>query len=333
MKAGAWFSGLAVAALLAASLAGCTPVAPPPGAAGSAGAAQASAAAAGVPVVAPPGYLPPGETADEALRAQLIALRGQLCQDMELASSMILNTGVLGEFPAKIQAAADIGIPALEAQLQVCSPGDDASKSTGELMNDVSRAEWLLKLHLTALESATLEKPQLRPIDAEGSFADFLTLHDVLMVEMRAGLQRLTDGDPTLEDAQALGAFWTGVLAPHAQAEDAALFDLARGAGDATLARSADLIEREHGPIEAGIARYMEALGVFEAGETDAEALIAAAREVRARTELHFGREEATVIRPLQALVADEAFRPAVDAQEEAVGAWLRAHGWEGSSE
>lgn len=111
-----------------------------------------------------------------------------------------------------------------------------------------------------------------------------------------------------------MGVFWQEVLVAHAQAEDEALFPIARAARNPTLIRSADMIAQEHGPIEDAIERYMSAL----------------AREARALTELHFGREEATVIRPLQVLLTDEQFRPAVEAQDAAIGSWLRQHGWQG---
>jgi hypothetical protein len=187
-----------------------------------------AAAAVAVPDVPPPDYLASDEPTEGELRAQLIATRQDLCQDVELASSLILNAGVLTVFPDKIQAAAGMGITALEEELKVCSPSDDAGKSTAKLVNEVRKAEWLAKLHLTALESATMERSTLRPINADGSVAAFLTLHDVLILQMRAALVALTDGSPTLEDAQAMGAFWQEVLVAHAQAED-------EGLGDPTL--------------------------------------------------------------------------------------------------
>ncbi len=326
-------------------LVGCVPVMPP-SAETSAGAASLSPTAVAavtaseiesqvvqqvaVPYVPPPDYLDSDEPTEEALRAQLIATRQDLCQDLELASSLILNVGVLTVFPGKIQAAAGMGITALEEELKVCSPSDDAGKSTAQLVNEVHKAEWLAKLHLTALESATMERSTLRPINADGSVAAFLTLHDVLILQMRADLIALTDGSPTLEEAQAMGVFWQKVLATHAQAEDEALFPIARAVGDPTLIRSANLIEQEHGPIEDAIERYMSTLARVEAGQAEIEEVVPLAREARALTELHFGREEATVIRPLQVLLSDEQFRPAVEAQDAAIGSWLRQHGWQG---
>lgn len=340
-----WGIGAFVGVAISLALAGCTPVAlgvaaevaPAVVTAAPTEAAPAADAAASpvvrsvaVPWVPPPDYLTSDEPTDAEIRAQLIATRQDLCQDMELASSIILNVGILGEFPGKIQAAAGMGITALEDELQVCSPSDDGAKSTARLINEVHQAEWLAKLHLTAMESATMERPRMRPVNADGSFAAFLTLHDVLITQMRADLVALTDGSPTLEEAQQMGVFWLEVLTAHAQAEDEALFPIARAVGDPTLIRSADVIEQEHGPIEGAIERYMQTLAAVETGQADIEELIPAAREARALTELHFGREEATVIRPLQLLLADEQFRPAVEAQDAALGPWLRAHGWHG---
>lgn len=353
-----WGAGALVGLAISLALAGCTPVAldvaaeaaPPavtaapteaaapeaavPEAAPAADAADSLAVRpVAVPWVPPPDYLTSDTPTDAEIRAQLIATRQDLCQDLELASSIILNVGILGEFPGKIQAAAGMGITALENELQVCSPSDDAddaAKSTAQLINEVHKAEWLAKLHLTAMESATMERPRMRPVNADGSFAAFLTLHDVLITQMRADLVALTDGSPTLEEAQQMGVFWQEVLTVHAQTEDAALFPIARAVGDPTLIRSADVIEQEHGPIEAAIDRYMQTLAAVETGQADIKELIPAAREARALTELHFGREEATVIRPLQLLLADEQFRPAVEAQDAALGPWLREHGWQG---
>lgn len=330
-------------------LAGCAPLAPPPteAAAGEPAAAAAAPVAqsdaqsvaqveeevvqvVAVPYVPPPDYLTSDDPGEDELRAQLIDTRQDLCQDLELASSLILNVGVLTVFPGKIQAAAGMGVTALEEELAVCSPGDDASKSTAQLVNEVHKAEWLAKLHLTALESATMERPRMRPVNADGSVAAFLTLHDVLITQMRADLVALTDGSPTLEEAQAMGVFWEEALSAHAQAEDEALFPLARAIGDPTLTQSADVIAQEHGPIEDAIDRYMSTLAEVEAGQAEINEVVPLAREARALTELHFGREEATVIRPLQLLLADEQFRPAVDAQDAAIGDWLRQHGWQG---
>lgn len=345
-----WGIGVFVGLAFSLVLAGCTPVAPPPPQAVvtaiPAEAASVEAAPEVVPVAAevsspvvrsvpvpwvpPPDYLMSDAPAEGEIRAQLIATRQDLCQDLELASSIILNVGILSEFPGKIQAAAGMGITALEQELQVCNPSDDAAKSTAQLLNEVHKAEWLAKLHLTAMESATMERPRMRPVNADGSFAAFLTLHDVLITQMRADLVTLTDGSPSLEEAQQMGVFWQEGLTVHAQAEDEALFPIARAVGDPTLIRSADVIEQEHGPIEDAIGRYMQTLAAVETGQADVAELIPLAREARALTELHFGREEATVIRPLQLLLADEQFRPAVEAQDAALGPWLREHGWSG---
>jgi hypothetical protein len=323
-------AALSVWVMTSLILVGCAPIAAPAAAAPVAQNENEIVQYVAVPYVPPPDYLASDEPTEEELRAQLIAIRQDLCQDLELASSLILNTGVLTAFPGKIQGAAGMGITALEEELKVCNPADDTVKSTAQLVNEVHKAEWLVKLHLTALESATMEQATLRPINADGSVAAFLTLHDVLILQMRAALVALTDGSPTLEEAQAMGVFWQEVLVAHAQAEDEALFPIARAAGNPTLIRSADMIAQEHGPIEDAIERYMSALARVEADQAEIEEVVPLAREVRALTELHFGREEATVIRPLQVLLTDEQFRPAVEAQDVAIGSWLRQHGWQG---
>lgn len=288
------------------------------------------------PPDADPWYPPPeaidGQLTDAALRAELLAHKLDLCQDLEAASSVILNTGVLNGFRPLIQDVAGMTIPELEAALQTCTPeGFEAAardKTNAELVADVRMVEWLLKIHLGALDQATMTNPRLRPVESEGAYGDFLRLHDVLIIEMRADLANLLDGDPTLEDGQIMGAFWQDVLVPHAQAENSALFPLLRTTGNEQLAQSANVIEGEHAPIEAGIARYLDTLQAVEQGNADVEQLIPLAREVRSAVELHFGREEATLIGPLEEIAPGDQFAPAVAEQDNAIGSWLREHGW-----
>lgn len=276
-----------------------------------------------------------GDLSDDALRAELLAHKQELCQDLQVVSSVILNTGVLGGFRPLIQDVAGMNIGQLEAELETCTPDGFRQRamtsSNAELVADVRMVEWLLNIHLVALDQATIATPRLRPVADDGPIGDFLKLHDTLITEMRGALAALANDTATLEEARALGAFWQDVLAPHARAEDEALFPLVRATGDAQLARSADVIAGEHQPIEAGIALYMETLAAVESGRAETSALIPIARELRGSVELHFGREEATLIDPLRAILPSEQFAPVVEAQDAAIGTWLAERGWKPS--
>ncbi len=164
-------------------------------------------------------------------------------------------------------------------------------------------------------------------VAAEGCFAAFFEMHNLNIQAMREGYLALAS-DPTLEEGQALGAFWTDVLQPHARAEDATMWDLARSIGDPNLTRSADLVEAEHATIDAAIAAYMETLAAVEAGEAEPSALVPLAEDARIRTELHFGKEEITVVRPMQEQLSSEEFRPVMEAFDQELGDWLTERGW-----
>lgn len=276
-----------------------------------------------------------GDLDDAALRAQLLGHKQDLCQDLEVASSVILNTGALNGFRPMIQDVSGLSIGELETELQTCTPeGFTANESmtTADLVQDVRMVEWLLKIHLVSLDQATIASPLTGQAYAEDPVGDFLKLHDVLIADMRSSLAALTDDTATLEEANALADFWQDVLVPHAEAENDALFPLLRASGNEQLAQSADVIEDEHGPIEAGIAQYMTALHAVENGQANVEDLIPIARQLRGSVELHFGREEATLIDPLLEIMPPDSFGPVVDAQDEAIGTWLGDRGWQRTS-
>jgi hypothetical protein len=111
-------------------------------------------------------------------------------------------------------------------------------------------------------------------------------------------------------------------------AEDATMWDLARSIGDPNLTRSADLVEAEHQTIDDGIALYLETLAAVEAGEAEPGALVPIAEELRIRTELHFGKEEITVVRPMQERLSSEEFQPVMEAFDQELGDWLGERGW-----
>lgn len=276
-----------------------------------------------------------GDFGDTELRGQLLGHKQDMCQDLEVASSVILNTGALNGFRPMIQDVSGLSIAELETELQTCTPeGFSANESmtAAELVADVRMVEWLLKIHLVSLDQATIASPQAQRAYTEDAFGDFLQLHDVLIAEMRSGLAALTDDTATLEEANALALYWQGVLVPHAEAEDRVLFPLLRASGNEQLAQSAGVIESEHGPIEAGVAQYMTVLHAVENGQAKVEDLIPIARQLRGSVELHFGREEATLIDPLSEIMPPDNFGPVVEAQNEALGTWLRDHGWQPTS-
>lgn len=274
-----------------------------------------------------------GELDDAGLRSQLIAHKQDLCQDLEVASSLILNTGALNGFRPLIQEVSGLTIGELEIKLQTCTPSGLAFSAehmtTTQLVEDVRMVEWLLKIHLVSLDQATFNSPQAQILDAEGPFNDFLQVHSILIEEMRGSLAALTDETATVDEANALGDFWQNALIPHAQAENSVLFPMLRESGQSQMIQSANVIESEHAPIEAGVAEYMTALEAVNAGRADADTLIPIARQLRGSVELHFGREEATLIQPLMEVMPADRFAPVVEAQDEAIGEWLRAHGWE----
>ena len=251
----------------------------------------------------------------------------------EVASSVILNTGALNGFRPMIQDVSGLSIGELETELQTCTPEGFATgaetMTTAELVQGVRMVEWLLKIHLVSLDQATIANQQPGWADAEGAIGDFLQLHDVLIGEVRGGLAALTDQSATVEEANALAQFWQDVLVPHAEAENNALFPLLRSSGNEQLAQSATVIKSEHEPIEAGIAQYMTAMHAVENGQANVEDLVPIARQLRGSVELHFGREEATLIDPLSEIMPPNRFAPVMEAQAEAIGPWLRDHGWQ----
>ncbi len=279
---------------------------------------------------------PAGALDDAGLRAELLAHKQELCQDLEVASSLILNTGALNGFRPLIQEVSGLTIGELEIELQTCTPGgiefSSQYMSTTELVHDVRMVEWLLKIHLVSLDQATFDSAQAQAVEAEGPMADFLQVHSILIDEMRGSLAALTDETATVEEANALGDFWQNALIPHAEAENNVLFPMLRESGNSQMMQSANVIESEHAPIEAGIADYKTALEAVNQGSATADSLIPIARQLRGSVELHFGREEATLIQPLIEVMPPDRFVPVVEAQDEAIGTWLREHGWEPAS-
>jgi hypothetical protein len=290
------------------------------------------AGGAASPRYEPPVALSDGELSEDALRAQLIASKETACADLELIAGILVSTGVLPQVPPMISALTGMPVDELEARetgacQQIAGATPDAEKSTVQLLNEANTAQWLVQIHLGAMDHVMLQNPTYRPIAAEGCFAGFFAMHNENIEAMRDGYLDLISA-PTLEDGQALGAFWTEVLQPHAAAEDATLWDLARSIGDPNLTRSADLVEAEHQTIDQGIAAYMDVLAAVEAGAAEPSALIPVAEDLRIRTELHFGKEEITVVRPMQERLTNDEFRPVMEAVDREIGDWLRERGW-----
>ena len=266
------------------------------------------------------------------MRSELIAMKQSACADLGLIAGILVSTGVLPQVPPMISALTGMPVDELEARetaacQAVGAAQPDEEKSTIQLLNEASTAQWLVQIYLGAMDHVMLQNPTYRPIAAEGCFAAFFEMHNLNIEAMRQGYLVLAS-DPTLEEGQALAAFWTDVLQPHARAEDAAMWDLARAIGDPNLTRSADLVEAEHETIDTGIAAYLETLAAVEAGEAAPSALVPLAENLRIRTELHFGKEEITVVRPMQERLTSEEFQPVMAAFDEELGDWLGERGW-----
>lgn len=290
------------------------------------------AAGAASPRYVPPAVVPEGALSEDVLRQQLIATKATACGDLELIAGILVSSGVLPQVPPMISALTGMPVDELEARetaacQQVGDAVPDAEKSTVQLLNEANTAQWLVQIHLGAMDHVMMQRPTFRPIAAEGCFAAFYEMHNLNIEAMRRAYLDLVSA-PTVEDGQALGAFWTDVLEPHARAEDAVMWDLARSIGDPNLTRSANLVEAEHQTIDQGIAAYMATLAAVEAGTADPSALVPLAEGLRIRTELHFGKEEITVVRPMQKHLSSEQFRPVMEAFDRELGGWLTARGW-----
>lgn len=280
-----------------------------------------------------PASLPPGPLTEQRLHTLLLNLREDLCNDLQFIAGIILNTGTLTEVPPKIQALTGLRIDQLEEmETRACVTSDEQhapqDQTTIQLFENVRAIEWLVKVHLAALDEVLLARPQFRPISAEGAFRAFLELHDTIIGEMRSLVMPLSQGSASLTEVRRLATFWQEVLTPHARAEEQTLFPLAAALGDAALTRSAALVEAEHQPIDASIARYLHTVQQVEQGQAQLSQLASLALGLRGQVELHFGKEEQSIIRPLQQRITDEQFRPVVVAQEAAIGLWLHQRGW-----
>ncbi|MCL4765489.1 MAG: hypothetical protein KJZ80_04585 [Hyphomicrobiaceae bacterium] len=280
----------------------------------------------------PPAEVPAGPLGEQALRGQLIDSKKTSCGQLELLAGIIVSTGILADVPPTISRLTGLPIDELEARetaacQQVAGEAPDEEKTTIELLNEANTVRWLVQIHLGAMDYVLMGKPTYRPIAAEGCFAAFFKMHNLNVQAMRQGYRALAS-DPTLDNGQALAAFWTGVLQPHAAAEDATMWDLARSVGDPNLTRSVNLVEAEHATIDEAIAAYMKTLAAVEAGRAEPSALIPVAQDARIRTELHFGKEEITVVRPMQERLSNEEFRPVMEAFDREIGDWLKERGW-----
>lgn len=304
---------------------------------------HAQTAAAGTPTPAEtmpsPEFRPPAEIQDplteDKLRSALIDQRQGLCDSLQLIGGIIISTGVLSDVPPAISEMAGMPIPELEAmETGACQrqQGElpDENKSTTELLNEARTVEWLVQMHLAAMDRVLMQNPNYRPINAEGSFRAFFEMHNISLNAMRDSYLALSE-DPTLDDARQVASFYQDSLVLHAQAEDQTLWPLAKSVGDSEIAQSAVLLEAEHRTIDEGIASYMDTLLAVEQGQAQLDELIPIARNVRIRTELHFAKEEQSVVRLLQERISSEQFEPVVEEIDQSIGPWLRDRGWQWS--
>lgn len=286
------------------------------------------------PQFQPPAPGPGRSPTPDELRGELATLRQNLCEDLTYIAGVILNTGILTRVPPRIQELTGLHIDELEAkETRAClEPAGEAAAQKAPtvegLLDEVRTIEWLIRMHLVAMREVTEEAPRLRPVEAEGALRAFLELHDVIVGGMRRGLSDLR-ANPTIETARGFAEFWQQVVIPHAQAEDRVLWPLARSLGAEGLTRSVDLLEAEHHEIDGLVASYAAVVDRLERGEAQGTEALRAAQAVRGRVELHFGKEEESVLRPMRPLLTDEQLWPVVEEQDRTVGKWLRAHGWQ----
>lgn len=274
----------------------------------------------------------PSTLTDAQQRDELMRLRQALCQDLELVAGILMNTGIVAEVPPKIQEITGLQLLELEEmETRACRDVDLTQLSLSELRENVRTIEWLVKVHLAAMREVTEQRAQPRQVEATGSFADFYAMHDISIREMRAALSQLR-ANPGMEAAQAMDRFFTEALIPHARAEDRALWPLARSLDNPTLARVATALEEEHRKIDDRIAAYENALRSAGQGQADVTRLYQLADSARSLAELHFAKEEQSLIKPLQQAVTPTRFGTVVQAIDEAFGNWLRQHGWRRSS-
>src|SRR5512143_88161 len=279
-----------------------------------------------------PAPLPTGPLDEERLRGELIALSTGLCRDLTYVAGVILNTGILSQVPKRIQELTGMRIDELEAlETRACIDAGDPTRAqdltTVELLQQVRTIQWLITIHLAAMAEVTEQSPRLRPINAEGAFAAFFRLHDVLVGEMRRAGAAVRQ-DPGVATGRELARYWREVILPHAEAEDRVLWPLARSVQDEGLTRSADLPDAEHRDIDDKVAAFARAVERADAGQGPGAQLGALRHEVSARVQLHFAKEEESVVRLLQQRVDDATFRSVIVGQEAAIGPWLKAHDW-----
>lgn len=272
---------------------------------------------------------------DDELRRQVATLRRSLCDELTYIAGIIINTGILTKVPKKIQEMTGMRVDELEAmETRAClglargAAAQEEHATAAEHLDELRTIEWLLRMHLAAMREVTEESPLQRPIEAEGPLRSFLELHDVIVAEMRRGLSDLKR-TPTVEAAQGFAEFWQKVLIPHAQAEDRVLWPLARCLGVEGLSNSVNSLEAEHREIDGLIESYVGTVHRLEQGKASGDDVLRAAQAVRGIVELHFGKEEESVLRPMQPLLTDDDFWPVVAEQDRTIGAWLRARGWQ----
>lgn len=100
----------------------------------------------------PPPELLPGDASPEQVRAEVMAVHGIVCGDINYAAQILMHTGTLGEaipYVVEITGLTHAEIDAFEKD--VCQ-SDLSTLTFEELRYKNRQAVWLLDVHLTALK-------------------------------------------------------------------------------------------------------------------------------------------------------------------------------------
>jgi hemerythrin-like domain-containing protein len=264
-------------------------------------------------------------------RDELLQLRNRLCQNLNMVTSIYMNTGVLLKVGAQMENITGLKMEQIQnRQAQACSQVESSQDITKtKVFNQIKTIEWLNRVHTAAMVHVTDRNPQLRPLAADGAEADFFRVHDVIIKEMVKRSIALRTGEFNLQEARDMKQLWD-IVAKHEQAEDKVLYPLIETIGNETIANSLKLLSQEHERITAKINAYENLLKQVEAGKEPAVKLFRSASDIRHLLSLHFAKEEQFVARPLMSLEGTRSyFREVVQEHDYQIGEWLKQRGWQ----